>query len=122
LDSTDKRCFFRMFKVLNSFSYCVPQFLDSFYELSSPMQDAFISWFHSKIEDERWAVVANDRMMYHEFVKALLMHYSGSNLKNEPCFEDLEKLIAEFCRSDECKFAGLSKTIGMTFKEELEAL
>ena len=120
LDKQDAIVFTVMLKTIRSGNYIMVRFLDEFYKLSAVQQNTFVAWFHEKVGDDRWDKVANDRTMYREFVKALLMHYSGSDLRNEPTFEDLGKLIGEYIRSDECKQADDISEV--PFMEQLEEL
>jgi len=107
-----------MLRHLRSSNFVLIKFIDEFVELSAAHQNAFVAWFHESIADERWNDCASDRMQYKEFIKALVMHYSGSDLRNEPSFKDFASEIAGFLKSEQCTIA--SKAPKKTMKEMLE--
>ena len=123
VNGLDRALFLRMLHCIDG-NYILVRFLSIFFELSSIQQDVFVRWTHRRIEDDRWDGVANDRMQYKEFIKALVMHYSGIEVKGEPTLKDFKSLLGEYLRSDEYQQAciGASTMNGLTFMEQLRSL
>jgi len=122
-NTEDKRLFLIMLRSLDT-NYIMIRFLNAFFEMSSAQQDSFVGWMHKQIGDDRWDEVANDRMQYKEFIKALIMHHSGLEVKSEPTLKDLKSMIGEYLRSEEYKNACASAIYEkeLTFSEQLEDL
>jgi len=120
----DRVLFLRILKCLDEGGYALVKILDAFFDLSASQQDAFVAWSHKRIEDERWDEVASDRMQYKEFIKALVMHHSGMEVKGEPTLTDLKAHIGEYLKSDEyesaCKCVKYEEE--PSFTEQLEEL
>lgn len=84
---------------LNQRSYFA-HFIDAFFVMPVKLQKALIEHIVAEINVEYFVSNSEDQTDWPEFVRALLIHYSGHEKRNEPDKNALSRLIGEFYKSD----------------------
>jgi len=101
----DRDCLLNMIRCLRDGNSRMAKFMYLFFDLSAIQQDHFVDFMHERVGDDRWNEVAKDRMLYPEFIKALLMHYGGLDGLNQATLEDLSNLVGVYFKSGRYKKA-----------------
>ena len=118
-----KNHFAEMLRILREDSFYMPKILDAFYQLPSIHQDCLIGFLDGHINKTDWKEWVEDRDFYPDFMKGVLLHYSGRDEFDEPTKEDLSRVLGEYCRSESFKLAERKlsgeKTLAEMVQEDL---
>ena len=120
IDIKIKRVYARMIHVILNEQYKIAKVISTFCELPEKHQDALVCWLKREIKEPLFDKYTTDSVYYIDFLKGILMRYTGRDGLGEPVWKDLAKIIGKFIMSDECKYADMCAKESV--KEELENL